>query len=172
MPSRPSAPNRATDDVRDADTAPVVEACSEVHRRLGPGFPRGVYLDALCHELSSRGALFQRHVRLPVFYRGVRLDAVYPIDVCVSAKVVVDVRAVDAITRAHRAELRAKLRVSGLGAGVLVNFQTARFGEGLVIIRRTAERVQERLAQHIALLDQPTLVGRESNDDSHALSTG
>jgi GxxExxY protein len=152
----------------DSDTTAVVGACSEVYRRIGPGLPRAAYVEALCHELSSGGLPFQKNVTLPVFYRGVRLDAAYPVDVCVAARVMVDVRAVDAITRVHRAELRAKLRVSGLGAGVLVNFHTARFGEGLVVIRRTAERVQDRLARQMALLDQPTLVGHESNDDSRA----
>lgn len=152
----------------DADTTAVIHACAEVHRRIGPGLPRPAYLEALCHELSSCGLPFQKNVTLPVFYRGVRLDAVYPVDVCIAARVIVDIRTVEAITRVHRAELRAKLRVSGLGSGVLLNFHTARFAEGMVVIRRTAERVQERLAQKIALLDQPTLVGDVSNDDSRA----
>lgn len=170
MPSQPFGRGPDTRGTLDAETVLVVDACSEVHRRIGPGLPRAAYLDALCHELSVGGLSFQRNVTLPVFYRGVRLDAAYPVDICVSARVIVDIRAVDAMTRVHRVELRAKLRVSGLASGVLVNFHTARFGEGLVVIRRTAERVQDRLAQQIALLDQPTLVGRESNDDS--LATG
>jgi len=157
-----SAPNPTADDPRDVATSLVVDACAEAHRRLGPGLPRDTYFEALCHELSARGIPFQRRLTLPVFYRGVRLDAAYRIDVCVSATVAVEVRAVEAITRVHRAELRAKLRASGLGVGVLVNFHTARFGEGLVIIRRSTERGARPLAEEIALLDQSTAAGREA----------
>jgi GxxExxY protein len=164
----------AIDDPRDVATALAVEACAEAHRRLGPGLPRDTYKEALCHELRARGIPFQRQVTLPVFYRGVRLDAAYRIDVCVSASVAVEVRAVEAISRVHRAELRAKLRASGLGSGVLVNFHTARFGEGLVIIRRSARRAARPLGERVLLLEQPTVAGRDPKtqpaDERHALS--
>jgi GxxExxY protein len=172
MPTYP-APNPTTDDPRDVATALAVDACAEAHRRLGPGLPRDTYFEALCHELRARGIPFQRQVTLPVFYRGIRLDAAYRIDVCVSASVAVEVRAVEAISKVHRAELRAKLRASGLSAGVLVNFHTARFGEGLVIIRRSAQRGARPPAEQIALLDQSTVAGREpkaASDELRSLS--
>jgi hypothetical protein len=66
----------------------------------------------------------------------VRLDAAYRVELCVSGAVAVDVRVVDALLPVPRAELKSKLRASGLTAGVLVNFRTARLGDGLVVIRR------------------------------------
>jgi len=152
-------PGTPTATESDETAALIVEACEEVHRRLGPGLVVGAYLDALSHELSLRGAPFQRKVDVPVYYRGVRLDAAHRVDLCVRGQVAVDVRAVDAILAVHRAELRAKLRVSGLDGGVLVNFRTARFGEGLVIIRRSTSRGRERTAAQMQLLDADTVGG-------------
>lgn len=145
--------------LRSADlddvTRLTIEACSEVHRRLGPGLSAEVYLEALCHELSARGVAYQRRLRLPVFYRGIRLDEGYQLDVCVAGAVVVDVRCLPAIGPLHRAELRARLRVSGLDTGILVNFHTARFADGLVVLRR-APSPRRRPARELDAFDQPT----------------
>jgi GxxExxY protein len=121
----------------DELTRLTVEACTEVHRRLGPGLTEATYEQALCQELTHRKLPFQRQVPLPVFYRGVRLEAAYRVDVCIAGRVVVDVRSVDAVLQVHRSELRSRLRVTGLSVGLIVNFHTARLAQGLVLIRRT-----------------------------------
>jgi GxxExxY protein len=152
-------PCESEDRSRENLTRLVVEACAEVHRRLGPGQKEATYEQALCQELALHGVAFQRHLSVPVFYRGVRLDAAYRIDVCVAGQIAVDIRAVDALLPVHRAEVRSRLRVTGLGAGLLVNFHTARFGEGLVLIRRATRGGRRRIAEQLALIDQPTASG-------------
>jgi GxxExxY protein len=121
----------------DELTRLTLGACAEVHRRLGPGLTEATYEQALCQELVHRKLPFQRQVPLPVFYRGVRLEAAYRVDVCVAGRIVVDVRSVDAVREVHRSELRSRLRVTGLSVGLIVNFHTARLAQGLVLIRRT-----------------------------------
>lgn len=114
----------------------VAQGCAEVHRRLGPGFSKNTYEEALGYELSLRRLGFQRQIARPLFYRGVRLSSTYTIDLCVEGRFIVDVRAEAAISRAHRAELRFRLRMTGIEAGLLVNFGEAKISDGLVLIRR------------------------------------
>jgi GxxExxY protein len=157
---RHSIPGVPSDRESDETAALVVEACEEVHRRIGPGLALAAYVEALGHELAHRGVPFQRSVTIPVVYRGVRLEAAHRLDLCVRGQVAVDVLAEDAVLPVHRAGLRAKLRVSGLPGGVLVNFRTARFGEGVVIIRRTTPTGRDRLSAQLALLDADTREAR------------
>jgi GxxExxY protein len=120
-------------------TTLTVEACVEVHRRLGPGLTERVYARALCQELCFRGLTHQAHVALPVYYRGVRLDAEYEVDVCVAGRLVVEVVAVAELLPVYRAELRTKLRLTGLSRGLLVNFRVSRLATGIVLLKRTAD---------------------------------
>lgn len=132
----------------------TVESCVEVHRRLGPGLTERVYARALCQELCFRGLAHQPRVALPVYYRGVRLDADYEIDVCVAGCLVVDVVAVSELLPVHRAELRAKLRVTGLSQGLLVNFRVSRLASGIVLVKRTTGSTSD--APAASLFEQVT----------------
>lgn len=117
----------------------VVRACAEVHRRLGPGLPGDVYVAALCQELVTAGVPHQRNVAVPVFYRGVRLGDAPRLSVCVDGRLAVQVRTVETLLPAHRLELRALLRITGLRAGLLVNFHATRLKHGFVLIRRAID---------------------------------
>jgi GxxExxY protein len=68
---------------------------------------------------------------LPVVYEGVELDAGYRIDLLVAERVVVEVKAVDALTRVHEAQILTYLKLSGLGVGLLLNFNVELFKLGV-----------------------------------------
>ena len=120
----------------EALTRSTLDACREVHRRLGPDLEHSGYEQALCQELIHRALPFQRRVRIPLVYRGVRLDADYRVDVCVAGSVVVDILVVDALSSLHRAGLRTRLRLTGLSAGIAVNFRATSLARSFVILRR------------------------------------
>src|SRR5436190_18872533 len=133
-----------TSPVLDEITRGTLHACAEVHRRLGPGLEVRAYTEALGLELSEAGIAYQRNVVLPVFYRGVRLDAAYTLDLCAGGTVVVDVRTLPSVLAVHRAELKARLRVRGLVAGVLVNSHSGRLSDGIVVLKRSVGARQAR----------------------------
>ncbi len=114
----------------------LAQGCAEVHRRLGPGFSKNTYEEALGYELKLRRLGFQRRIARPVFYRGTRLSSTYTIDLCVEGRFIVDIRAEAALSTVHRAQLRFRLRMTGIEAGLLVNFGGAKISDGLVLIRR------------------------------------
>src|SRR3954468_21478578 len=81
----------------------------EVHRELGPGLLESTYEECLCYELASRGIPFQRQLLLPVNYKGIQLDCGYRIDILVDIKIVLELKAVDALLPIHDAQLMTYL---------------------------------------------------------------
>lgn len=117
---------------RDPLTARVIGAAIEVHRELGPGLLESTYEACLTFELAARGLHVQRQTELPVIYKGQRIDCGYRIDLVVEREVVVELKAIEAITSVHEAQLLTYLRLSGLRVGLLLNFNVKLLKNGLV----------------------------------------
>jgi GxxExxY protein len=109
----------------------IVDAGVKVHKELGPGLLESAYEHCLAYELNSRGIAVQRQVGLPVSYGGVTLDAGYRLDLIVGEAVVVEVKAVDTLTRLHEAQVLTYLKLSSLRLGLLMNFNVELFKHGL-----------------------------------------
>jgi GxxExxY protein len=119
----------------DAVARQVVDAGLKVHRALGPGLLESAYEYCLHHELGLRGLVASRQVPLPISYEGLRLDAGYRLDLVVASTVIVEVKAVEALSRLHEAQLLTYLKLSGLKVGFLMNFNVPLFKDG---VRRLA----------------------------------
>lgn len=117
-------------------TEAIIGAAIAVHRELGPGLLESAYEACLGYELRSRGYEVQRQLELPVNYRGVKVDAGFRIDLLVNGLVVVELKAVEKLERIHEAQLHTYLRLTGLHAGLLMNFNVVRLVDGLKRIVR------------------------------------
>ena len=80
------------------------------------------YQACLARELSLRNIPFEREVSLPIEYEGIQIDCSYRLDFVVAGKVVIELKAVDALQKVHEAQLLTYLRLSGLRVGLLINF--------------------------------------------------
>ena len=60
-----------------------------------------------------------------------RLDAGYRLDLLVEDLIVVEVKAVEALSRLHEAQLITYLKLSGLRLGLLLNFNVPLFKDGV-----------------------------------------
>jgi GxxExxY protein len=90
-----------------------------------------VYETCLTHELSLRGLDVSRQVPVGLEYEGLRLDAGYRLDLLVGGLVIVEVKAVEALSRLHEAQLITYLKLSGLRVGLLINFNVVLFKDGV-----------------------------------------
>ncbi len=92
-----------------------------VHRILGPGFLEAVYEAALAHELTLRGIHFERQKKLPVTYKD-QLVGDYVADLVVEEQIILELKAVSALTPAHEAQAHNYLAATGLHLAILLNF--------------------------------------------------
>ncbi len=109
----------------------VIGAAIEVHRVLGPGLLESAYVECLCHELTLREIPFQREVRLPVDYKGLKLDCGYRVDLVVADALAVEAKCVERLLPVHDAQLVTYLRVGGWKLGLLINFNVAVLKNGI-----------------------------------------
>jgi GxxExxY protein len=115
-------------------THAILGACIEVHRTLGPGFPEQVYCKSLEVEFRLRGINFQRECPIEVIYRG-ELVGHGRMGFFVEGQVVLEIKAIDALTPIHTAQVIAYLRATGQKLGLLINFNVRVLKDG---VRRIA----------------------------------
>jgi GxxExxY protein len=109
----------------------VLDSAIKVHRALGPGLLESAYEHCLAHELSSRRLDVRRQVALPIAYEGLSLETGYRLDLLINDCVIVEVKAVEAISRLYEAQILTYLRLSGLRLGYLLNFNAVQLRHGL-----------------------------------------
>ncbi len=107
---------------KDALTEQIIGAAIRVHRELGPGLLESTYEECLCHELSLCDLNIERQKAIPIFYKGIKLDTGYRIDLVVEGKVIVEIKAVSGLLPVHEAQLLSYLKQIGGGRGLLINF--------------------------------------------------
>ena len=100
----------------------IIGAAVEVQRILGSGLLESAYCAALAIECSDRGLQFAQEVPLAGEYKGRKLGVAYRADFVVEHSLILEVKALGAITEIHRAQLLSYLRLSGLKLGLLINF--------------------------------------------------
>jgi GxxExxY protein len=99
----------------------VIGAAMKVHRTLGPGYLESVYVNALAHELTKLGLSFSLQTSLKVNYDGV-IVGTYVADIVVEAELIVELKAIQLLTKAHEAQLVNYLTTTGIEVGLLLNF--------------------------------------------------
>ena len=109
----------------------VVNAGLKVHKALGPGLLESAYEECLFYELQKTGLLTEKQKALPLVYEEVKLDAGYRIDLLIENKLIVEIKAVEALNDLHLAQILTYLKLSGCKLGLLINFNTVLFKEGI-----------------------------------------
>lgn len=109
----------------------VIGAAIEVHKILGPGLLESAYEECLCHELELRAIPFERQKELPLEYKGVALDCGYRLDLVVANKLILELKACEALEPIHEAQLLTYLKLTGIKLGLLINFNVPVLKEGI-----------------------------------------
>jgi GxxExxY protein len=110
--------------LRDSEiTESIIAAAITVHRQLGPGFLESVYEQALAVEFALRGIAFVRQHAIPLFYRDHQIGE-HRLDFIVEGKIVVELKAVEALEKVHFAIVRSYLKAAGLSDGLILNFSS------------------------------------------------
>lgn len=118
--------------MQHADLTEKIIGCAyDVYNTLGAGFLESVYEQSLLIELRAQGLEVQSQVSLDVYYRGEPVGCFTP-DLIVGDSVIVELKAVESLSKIHEAQLVNYLTATGKQVGLLINFGP----EGVVIKRK------------------------------------
>jgi GxxExxY protein len=82
-------------------------------------------------ELRLSRIPFDYEVPIPLEYKDIRLECGYRLDIVVANRVVVKVKAIEAIAPIHEAQLLTYLRLGGWQVGLLMNFNVVVLKNGI-----------------------------------------
>lgn len=99
----------------------IMAAVFEVHNTLGHGFLEKVYENALIAELLLRGISAVAQKSLIVQYKGIAVGN-YCADIVVNDQILLELKVVETLTKAHEAQILNYLKATGLELGILINF--------------------------------------------------
>lgn len=109
----------------------VIDECIAIHRELGPGLFEIVYETVLAARLEARGLRIARQVPVPLVVDGHFFETAFRVDVLVEDRLVLEIKAVEQLSKAHAKQLLTYLRILKQPVGLLLNFSGETMKEGI-----------------------------------------
>jgi GxxExxY protein len=109
----------------------AVDAAFSVHKELGPGLLESAYEACFAYELELREVHFQRQLPVPLSYKGQIIEVGFRADVVLDQKLLIELKAVEALAPVHQAQVITYLKVLKLPLGLLINFNTVLIKDGI-----------------------------------------
>ncbi len=102
-------------------TQKIIGCAYKVHNALGPGFLEKVYENALKIELEKLGLRVKQQEPINVEYEGQVVGEYYS-DLWVDERVVIELKAAQALAKEHEVQLVNYLTATRMDHGLLLNF--------------------------------------------------
>ncbi len=102
-------------------TSSIIGCFYDVYNELGYGFLEKVYENALKYELEKRGFYVENQKPIKVYYDDI-LVGEYFADLIVNNKVIIELKAADALCEEHEYQLINYLKATEIEVGLLLNF--------------------------------------------------
>ncbi len=113
----------------------AVDCGFKLHDALGPGLLESVYEACLARSLVDRGLVVERQKTIPIKYGGVVLDEAFRADLLVENHLLIEVKSTDGFAAVHGKQVLTYLRLMNLPLGLLMNFGSSSYRDG---VRRIA----------------------------------
>jgi GxxExxY protein len=152
-------------------SAIVVDCGLRIHQTLGPGLLETVYETVLAGRLEHEGLKVERQRSVSFEFEGLKFKDAFRIDLLIDDKLVIEIKSVEALNKAHSKQLLTYLRLMHQPLGLLMNFGGATFKEGL---RRVVNNHQNFASSRLRV-NQSNLISTKPDWDSfltasHALT--
>ncbi|MDR6406256.1 MULTISPECIES: GxxExxY protein [Chryseobacterium] len=119
-------------DISENDISRIVyESGYLVHKSLGPGLLESAYEECMFYELRKHDLLVEKQKPMPLVYDEVKLDIGYRLDLIIENKFILEIKSVESLNDIHLAQILTYLRLSNCKLGMLMNFNTLHFKNGV-----------------------------------------
>ena len=109
----------------------VFESGLKIHRKLGVGLYEAVYEECLVYELKQKGLKVEKQKDISIEYEGLVIEKAFRVDLLIEDKVIIEIKAVPEINSYHTYQLLNYLRITGFKLGMLLNFHSLLFKDGV-----------------------------------------
>ncbi|WP_241309188.1 GxxExxY protein [Chryseobacterium arthrosphaerae] len=109
----------------------VFDAGMKIHRTLGIGLYENVYEECLVYELKKRGLHIESQKNIDIEYDELKIPKAFRVDLLIENKVIIEIKAIPEINDYHFFQLLNYLRITDLRLGMILNFHSVLFKNGV-----------------------------------------
>lgn len=109
----------------------IFEAGLKIHRKIGIGLYETVYEQCLAYELKNSGLKVEKQKDISIEYESLLIEKAFRVDLLIEDKVIIEIKAVPEINSYHSYQLLNYLRISGCKLGMILNFHSVLFKDGV-----------------------------------------
>ncbi|WP_317206856.1 GxxExxY protein [Chryseobacterium sp. LC2016-27] len=99
-----------------------------------------IYEECLFYELQKAGLVVERQKFLNIQYEEFLLERAFKMDLLIENKVVLEIKSVESLNNFHALQLKNYLRIGNFKLGMLLNFNSQLFKNG---VKRIANNLDE-----------------------------
>lgn len=99
----------------------IVGLAMEVYNKLGYGFLEKVYENALMILFQREGIQAEQQAPIKVYFDG-KVVGDYVADILIENKIIIELKSVEKIINAHKAQVLNYLSATGVHLGIILNF--------------------------------------------------
>ena len=119
-------------------TEKIIGCAFKVYNQLGAGFLEKIYENALAIELKDAGLSVQQQYPIKVYYNEIVIGD-YIADIVVEDRVIIELKAVNNLAKAHEVQLVNYLKATKIEVGLLINF-----GDTISVKRKVLSKNHKR----------------------------
>ncbi|MDP4624985.1 MAG: GxxExxY protein [Akkermansiaceae bacterium] len=114
------------------ELAKIVVNCGfKLHKELGPGLLESVYEAVLQKMLQNEGLSVQRQLPIPIKVFGLSFEEGFRADLIVEDSLLIELKSVSQLAPVHSKQVLTYLRLLNLPLGLLINYGSPTFKEGI-----------------------------------------
>ncbi len=109
----------------------VIGMAIDIHKTLGPGLDHDSYLECLMYELEQHGISAVAKVDKDAYYKNLKLNKGYTIDLLIDNILVVEIETSETVTDMQIQKTLKMLKLGGYKLGLVINFNSTLLKNGI-----------------------------------------
>jgi len=102
-------------------TEKVIKVFLDVYNRLGYGYSKDIYIEALAYEMHTQGLVYEKEIPIEIFYKEIKVGQ-YKLDFVIDEKVLLYIDTCDKVSDRAEYAIITHLKSSKFEIGLVLNF--------------------------------------------------